>query len=410
MLIGLAAAARLAWLSILPRGAMSLDLLAWKAVAIALIQGRNPYQATHWLNHPPFWMEILSILGRLSATKGTDFVLSVRLVLIAGDLLLLAATYQLLRTLQPAARHGRLLVIGYCLNPLLILLTVQHANFDALAMTWVILFLYFLIRFRRSSDLVDWLWAAVCLGIAVYVKQFPLVLWPLLVPGARQLDWRSRFAGAMLVIAPAALSLMPLYVLAPDSIVQNVLEYRSLGNTFGLVGLITLAGYHTFLPLYSEMFVVAILLGTIVVAIGLWRQNWRFDNDPVLFSAMLLLALFAVGPGYGSQYWFWIVPLILVCYPNFGVGFQRVIWICMTIVVATNLFEYAVELDLGRFLFNFFPTRTMQALGDYFPYPSEHLILLRMPMSFATFLLLSSGVLTLMRRYRQPSAGKPTTS
>jgi len=403
LLICLAGAARLAWLAILPRGAISLDLLAWKAVAIALAQGLNPYQATHWLNHPPFWMEILFGLERLSTQGGADFILSVRLVLIASDLALLAATYLLLRTLQPAARCTRLLIIGYCLNPLLILLTVQHGNFDAFSMIWVVLFLYFLVRFRNSSDAVDWLWSAACLGIAIYVKQFPLVLWPLLVPGARQLDWRSRLAGPLLVIAPAALSLAPLYVLAPDAVAQNVLAYRSLGNTFGLVGILSLAGYDNFLPLYAQVFTAVVLAGSVAVAIGLWRRDWRFDSDPVLFSAMLLLGLFTLGPGYGSQYWFWIMPLILVCYPNVGVGFRRVIWTCMIIVVVTNVFEYAVELNLGRFLFNLAPSPTLQSLSDYFYYPSRHLIWLRMPMTFAAFLLLVTLLFTLIRCFSVPT-------
>src|SRR5208337_1475415 len=98
------------------------------------------YQATEWLNYPPFWMVVLFLLAKLSSLHGTDFVLAVRLVLIIGDLALLAATFLLLRTLQPGARHTRVILVGYCLNPLLILLTVQHGNFDALCMIWVVLF------------------------------------------------------------------------------------------------------------------------------------------------------------------------------------------------------------------------------------------------------------------------------
>ncbi|MGD0390795.1 MAG: hypothetical protein ABSC42_17765 [Tepidisphaeraceae bacterium] len=214
-LLSLAGAARLAWLAILPAGAVSLDLLTWKWVAIDLLNNINPYSAPPGIYHPPFWTEVLFALANLSRGTGIDFIRSVKLVLIAGDLSLLAATYLLLRTLRPGSSCTRLLAIGYCLNPLLILLTAQHGNFDALLMIWVVLFHYFLLRFRNSSDAVDWLLSAGCLGIAVYVKQFPLVLWPLLVPGARQLDWRSRLAGPLLVIAPALISLAPLFVLAP---------------------------------------------------------------------------------------------------------------------------------------------------------------------------------------------------
>ena len=178
-----------------------------------------------------------------------------------------------------------------------------------------------------------------CLGIAVFVKQFPLVLWPLLVPGGRRLDWRCRLAGPLMVIGPALLSLAPLFVLSPQAIWQNVVEYRSLGNTFGIAGLLTLMGRGNSIPIYSHIFTIAVLTMMIAAAIALWRRDWRHDADPVLFSAMMLLALFTLGPGYGSQYWFWVVPLLLVCYPNFSPGFKRVVWISMTIVVATNVFR-----------------------------------------------------------------------
>jgi hypothetical protein len=160
----------------------------------------------------------------------------------------------------------------------------------------------------------------------------------------------------------------------------------------------SLAGIGDFIHWYADVFTVVVLAGTLAIAVGLWRNDWRCDGYPVLFSAMMFLALFTLGPGYGSQYWFWIVPLILVCYRNFGGGFRRIIWISMSIVVATNIFEYAVELDLGRFLFNGSPSSSLQYLSDYFTYPSRHLIWLRLPMTLSASLLLFSGVALLMRR------------
>ena len=111
---------------------------------------------------------------------------------------------------------------------------------------------------------------------------------------------------------------------------------------------------------------------------------------------MFFLGLFTLGAGYGSQYWFWVVPLILICYANFGGGFRRMILLSMIVVTATNIFEYAVEANLGQFFIHMFPGSGAQALSDYFPYPSRHLIWLRMPMTIASFGLLISGVKALV--------------
>jgi hypothetical protein len=160
---------------------------------------------------------------------------------------------------------------------------------------------------------------------------------------------------------------------------------------------LTLGGFEHFLPAYSHAFTAAVLGVTVAIAIALWRGDWRDDSDPVLFSALLLLGLFTLGPGYGSQYWWWVVPLLVVCYPNFGWGFGRVILVGMIVVVGTNVFEYAVELNLGRFLFNFSPSPGLQSISDYFTYPSRHLIWLRFPMSCAAFFILTAGVLKLWK-------------
>src|SRR5580658_1955948 len=143
LLLCLTAATRLVWLVILPSDAVSADLLGWKRIASDLLNHINPYVSEPFLNHPPFWTEILFGLANFSASTGVDLLFLVRIVLIAGELSLLAATYLLLRTLRPHSSCVRLLVIGYCLNPLLILLTSQHGNIDALSMIWVVLFLYF---------------------------------------------------------------------------------------------------------------------------------------------------------------------------------------------------------------------------------------------------------------------------
>ena len=64
--------------------------------------------------------------------------------------------------------------------------------------------------------------------------------------------------------------------------------------------------------------------------------------------------------------------------------------------------EYAVELNLGRFLFNFSPSPGLQSLSDYFTYPSLHLIWLRLAMSCAAFFMLLTGIVQLIYSMQKP--------
>ena len=86
LLLGIAATARLAWLAILPSQAVALDFLTWKWVALDLLNHVNPYSSAPFINHPPFWTEVIFGLANLSRSTGVDFIRSVRFVLIAGDL------------------------------------------------------------------------------------------------------------------------------------------------------------------------------------------------------------------------------------------------------------------------------------------------------------------------------------
>jgi hypothetical protein len=54
LLLCAAAATRLGWLAVLPPGAVALDILTWKWVALDLLNNVNPYASPPWLNHQPF--------------------------------------------------------------------------------------------------------------------------------------------------------------------------------------------------------------------------------------------------------------------------------------------------------------------------------------------------------------------
>ncbi len=129
---------------------------------------------------------------------------------------------------------------GLCLNPLLILLTVQQGNFDVIPTTLILWFLISLINFRRRSERVDWLIAAGWLGLGAFAKTFPLILVPLLIAEARRVDVKTRLLGALLCLGPAAISLAPLFSLGPHDVLSGVILYRGTPGPIGAAGLILL--------------------------------------------------------------------------------------------------------------------------------------------------------------------------
>jgi len=375
---------------------MSVDLNDWHRVAEGLQLGMNPY-ARHALTWPPFWMEIIYLCLHFSNRFGLDLFSCIRCVLILADLAVLAGIFFLLRMLDSRARHGTLLLLGYCLNPLLVLLTVQHANFDAFPEFWIVLMLICLIRFRRERQEIDYLLAALCLGMGGFSKTFPLMLWPLLAPGARKLSWRARLLAAALAVGPTALALAPLYVISPDAVSHDVIHYRSFGQHFGLLGLLTLLHAAPAETPYATAFTYIFLAMLTILASRLWKHDFTNDSDLVLLASMILLSAFLLGSGYGPQYWFWVTPLLLIVYQQYR-KLRVVLFIAGIVIIGTNIYEYAIIRALGQFWISWHPSS--QQLKDYAEkvlYSDPARALLQLPMTLASLAVLAAGIVTLIR-------------
>src|SRR5215831_17748511 len=207
-------------LALLPDGAVSADAHYWEIVAATLRRGLNPYVETTLLNWPPLWMMVVAALDWTARTLGVPFQRALVGFLLLADLAAMALTWLLLRRLWPRARAERWVAAGLALNPVSILLCCQHRNFDVLVALSVLAALLALERRARTGALEDWLSACGWLGLGVLAKTVPLLLAPLLAPGAR----RARGLGVLLFLGPTALGLGVLMALAPAAVERNVLS------------------------------------------------------------------------------------------------------------------------------------------------------------------------------------------
>ena len=82
-----------------------------------------------------------------------------------------------------------------------ILLVCLHGNSDVNVGLLVTLAVTALIAYSRSRDIVFWLGGCLLLGIGVLAKTVPLVLAPVLAPGARLAGWAGRVLAAALFLA-----------------------------------------------------------------------------------------------------------------------------------------------------------------------------------------------------------------
>jgi F0F1-type ATP synthase membrane subunit c/vacuolar-type H+-ATPase subunit K len=349
-----AAAVRLIFLQLLPAGVASADLHSWQLVAAELRAGRNPYHTTPFLNWPPLWMQIIAAIDNASQVLRVSFATLLRLLLIAADVTVVIAAHRLAVFMDvPKARA--IVLFGLALNPISVFLVCQHANFDTIVALAVLLGVSAVLRFARSEDPVDWLYAALAIGIGTLAKTIPIILIPLLSARWKTLNDRTRVLGALLLVGPVALGLSIVFALAPQDILQKVIQYRSFGGTFGVSGILAA----TVVPHVGRVVRIALLLalGTIVVVTTL-RTARRDTNDSrslILLGAFLLIGIILLGPGYGPQYIAWFLPLLVLTATSFDAAWRRILMLWGFIAVLTYLAEYLLLRSHGALLIHLLP-------------------------------------------------------
>ena len=381
--------------------AHSVDVDYWQGALEVLDEGRNPYE-TGVLNWPPLWLEVIVGLDAIADVTNMSFWSALRIYLVGVESVLVIALYFTLVAVG-ASRDvvRRALLVGIALNPVTILLVCQHGNSDVNVGLLVTLSLAALLAHWRSRDVVFWLGGSLLLGIGVLAKTVPLVLAPVLAPGARRASAAGKVLGMTLLLGPAALGVSVIMALAPRDVLEHVIRYRSTRGFFGPSGILEeLAGFDE-RSLYGSVFT----LGVILVVVWLWRLLAREMPLPpgrlFLLVSVVLLAVVAFGPGYGPQYAYWFIPALVATYVLLDDAWRRLLLLGYLIAGITYAVEYAFLPWLGSY------ASAVDGDSDWIADVSSYLddprrlVLFRLPLFVVYLLLISQGIARLVQQQKE---------
>jgi hypothetical protein len=328
--------------------AHSMDVEHWQGALGAQDRGENPYQ-TGVLNWPPFWLQVIVALDYTSHVLDLSFLTVLRVYLVLVESALVVTLYLTLVGVGAArAPVRRALLVGIALNPVAILLVCQHGNSDVQVGLLVTLAVAALIAHERTRDVVYWLGACLLLGLGVLAKTAPLVLAPVLAPGARLASRAGRGLGVALFLGPAVLGLSVIAALVPIAVWDHVIGYRSIGHFFGIPGILTdLVVIDT--SWYSTAFTVCVVAG--VAAMCAWLVRQPPPPAPVLFLlvAVTFMVVVALGPGYGAHYAYWFLPALVATYVLLDDTWRRLLLVAYVVAGVTYAIEYAFVSFLGAY-------------------------------------------------------------
>jgi hypothetical protein len=301
-----------------------------------------------------------------------------------------------------------------------------------------------------------WLTGCLLLGIGVLAKTAPLVLAPLVAPGARVASHGGRALGAALFLGPAALGLAVIAALVPIAVWDHVITYRSTRGFFGLSGMVgefgafetrfaavslaavaalaaVLVLWRRLRPVspgsmfllvsatvivaavwlvealerladaserdrYSGVFTVALVVGVIWLFLRLRRESPPTVARLFLLVSVIFMAVVAFGTGYGAHYAYWFLPALVATYVLLDDGWRRLLRIAWIVAALTYAIEYALVSFLGAWAVAMFGERDwLSELADHLATP-HHWVVFRLPLFGVYLVVIAAGIERLARR------------
>lgn len=260
--------------------------------------GRFPY--------PPVWNHVEVASLALSERTGVPFVIWVKLPSILAD----AAIALLLAALAPVGRAA-LFASAYALNPVPILISGAHGQFDSLPILCCLAAVYFVEK-MRSAPL-----AALALTLGIALKSFPVLLLPVFLMQIGSWPRKLRFAAIALV--PAGLILLPHLAIAPRAVASELFGYSGVGD-HGWMAIARIVQAIRTRILTRDADLGFLLSGTKLLfllgcaaALVSWARM-KEDRRPALplRIAFVFMLFYTIYGGISSQSLLWALPFLML--------------------------------------------------------------------------------------------------
>lgn len=247
------------------------DLDSWTIAADIVNQGGNVYAETTRYNYAPIWFNILYMLNQLAGHDQNIFHYLVTAMLSLVDVGIFCVLWR---------TFGKLAACLFFLNPVSIIITGFHCQFDNLAV------LLGLLGARLMGEEFDQpvnrrkLMGLLVLGLSLMMKHI-LFAFPFWLAVKQKGFWQK----CIVVIVPVAcflLSFLPYWQNGRQGIINNIFLYRSFQNEYF---------YKYFIPTFIQFFCSSQTVWLLMLAgfAFIYRQKNAIESL-LLYTAVLVTA------------------------------------------------------------------------------------------------------------------------
>lgn len=305
LVVGLIVRLALAWSSV-----EVADVANYRRVAEILRQGGRLYADTPGIYpYPPLWSVVESAALWLSQRGVATFAFWVELAPVLADMAIVFLIYASLRHRAELAVAAAAL---YALNPLPIMISSVHGQFDAIPIFFSLLAVYY---FQRQF----YLRSALVLMLAIAFKSFPVLLLPFFVMQLK--DGRQRLMFGAVSLVPVLVLLAPFLCSDFTAVKRQLFSY---GGTFDH-GWLMVSRVMLLLPREMATALLAFskfIFGAAYVALLGWTWRRRRTLDLLLAIALTFATFYTFFGGISSQYLIWILPFLILLDGRAAAGYS----------------------------------------------------------------------------------------
>jgi len=275
------------------RNVNNYDLESYSLVGQLTLKGISIYPDVANLHHPylPFFLYIEALtfyLGSLGGLGSFGTIVIIKIINIIFDLGILYLVYLL-------SKKNLKTAFLYAINPVTILITTLHGQFDVIPIFFILLTIYLLQQKKELASILSF-------SFAVLTKTWPILF---LIPIARKI--KNKKLLILIIVLPVIFSLIYVLLFKSSliSIIKTLTYYQGLWGIWGLFDLL------------GEQRILFQKLTTLIFLVGFFAYSF-FNNKKNLIKNILslLLFFFVFTTNFSIQYFTWIIPFLILIKPK----------------------------------------------------------------------------------------------
>lgn len=281
------------------------DVKRMHEVGQAVLDGINPYLTHDFYIYPPLWMHFEAMTLWLSNLFNIPFHILIKVWPNMADILITIILFKFLLRLNISYTKASLWSLVFILNPVSIIISASHGQFDSVPSLLVLLAIYLLTFYSTKTYIFM---SALLMGLAIAFKPNPVMLLPLLL-----IQTSKVFRYALLSAIPVLLTLLPYLIMNFHATTGSVFSYSGVYD-FGYASILKAIWYqqnaNIWPPYLDEMLNITkftFLFASSALFLIFWGQKTLVRASLAVY--LLFLTFYS---GISAQYLVWILPFAVI--------------------------------------------------------------------------------------------------